>query len=229
MNALRSLRPVHAFAGLLILSSLCLPLGTGVAVANPVYPDDQSIANGAQLYDLFCSGCHGVDTSSTYSPLSQSGGGDKYFEQAALEQRKEIRAAAEAAEKRKVPWPTWADRPDPDAPLPPDPNQDTAAELAAMINKAHGIESDAGNEAFTTEPGFGADSAAPGFTPAPGATNLADPTTYFYGTSEQEMFNSIADGTGTSMVGWRSELGSDTAIWDVVNYLRSLWGEEWRN
>ena len=30
------------------------------------------------------------------------------------------------------------------------------------------------------------------------------------------------------MPGWRTELGSDEAIWDLVNYIRSLWGEEWQ-
>jgi mono/diheme cytochrome c family protein len=61
----------------------------------------------------------------------------------------------------------------------------------------------------------------------PGATNLADPVSYFYGTSEEEMFESIAEGTGEAMPGFRTELGGDEAIMDVVNYIRSFWGEEW--
>jgi mono/diheme cytochrome c family protein len=42
------------------------------------------------------------------------------------------------------------------------------------------------------------------------------------------MFNSIAYGAGgAAMPGWQIELGSDEAIWDLVNYIRSYWGEEW--
>ena len=41
------------------------------------------------------------------------------------------------------------------------------------------------------------------------------------------MFNSIANGTGESMPGWRIELGSDESIWDLVNYIRSFWSEDW--
>ena len=57
------------------------------------------------------------------------------------------------------------------------------------------------------------------------ATDLTDPEAYYSGSSEQEIFNSIANGAGVAMPAWRSQLGSDDAIWDLVNFIRSLQGE----
>jgi mono/diheme cytochrome c family protein len=61
----------------------------------------------------------------------------------------------------------------------------------------------------------------------PGATDLANPQTFFYGTTEEEVFNSIAKGTGAAMPGWRTEMGSDEDVWDIVNYIRSFWSKAW--
>ncbi len=57
------------------------------------------------------------------------------------------------------------------------------------------------------------------------ATDLTDPEAYYSGSSEQDIFNSIADGAGVAMPAWRSQLGSDDAIWDLVNFIRGLQGE----
>ena len=54
------------------------------------------------------------------------------------------------------------------------------------------------------------------------ATDLTDPEAYYSGSSEQEIFNSIANGAGVAMPAWRTQLGSDESIWDVVNFIRSL-------
>ena len=54
------------------------------------------------------------------------------------------------------------------------------------------------------------------------ATDLTDPQAYYSGSSEQEIFNSIANGAGVAMPAWRAQLGSDQSIWDVVNFIRSL-------
>jgi hypothetical protein len=228
---MRNQRPLSRVASLLILLGLCSLRSVGAA-ANPVYPDEDSISNGAQLYELYCSDCHGRDTTSVHSPLYESAAdaADNYPELVDPEQQKE--SAGEGtdlpmATEKKAPWPEWADRPDPDADAPPDPKMEMAAELIALIDEAHGIKS--GPESEQEPEQVPLASAAVGFEPVPGATNLADPSTYFYGTSEQEMFNSIANGTGTSMVGWRSELGDENAIWDLINYLRSFWGEEWQD
>lgn len=217
--------------GLVFLGAL--PIGP--VLANPVFPDENSLSNGAQLYDLYCSDCHGSDTTSAYSPGYEppSDSAADFAKVVAREQRKRAEKAAEQARlaAEKTPWPEWAERPDPDAEAPPDPKMETLAELNALIDAAHGIkpDEDAGDNADTTAgQQSGEDLVVGGFTPLPGVTNLADPATYFYGTSEEEMFNSIANGTSAGMTGWRDELGSDTAIWDLVNYLRSFWTEEWR-
>ncbi len=57
------------------------------------------------------------------------------------------------------------------------------------------------------------------------ATDLTDPEAYYSGNSPQDIFNSVANGTGVAMPGWRAQLGSDEAIWDLVNFIRSLWAE----
>jgi mono/diheme cytochrome c family protein len=57
------------------------------------------------------------------------------------------------------------------------------------------------------------------------ATDLTDPEAYYSGSSEQEIFNSIANGAGVAMPAWRTQLGTDDAIWDVVNFILSLQGE----
>lgn len=57
------------------------------------------------------------------------------------------------------------------------------------------------------------------------ATDLTDPDAYYSGTTDQDIFNSIANGAGVAMPAWRSQLGSDEAIWDVVRFIRSLQGQ----
>tara|TARA_R110002110_G_scaffold415765_3_gene655301 strand:- start:70709 stop:71089 length:381 start_codon:yes stop_codon:yes gene_type:complete len=54
------------------------------------------------------------------------------------------------------------------------------------------------------------------------ATDLTDPYAYYSGTSEQEIFNSIANGAGVAMPGWRMQLGSDEKVQDLVNFVQSL-------
>jgi len=57
------------------------------------------------------------------------------------------------------------------------------------------------------------------------ATDLTDPDAYYSGSSEQEIFTSIANGAGVAMPAWRSQLGNDESIWDVVNFIRSIQGK----
>jgi mono/diheme cytochrome c family protein len=54
------------------------------------------------------------------------------------------------------------------------------------------------------------------------ATDLTQPTYYYSGSSDQEIFNSIANGAGVAMPAWRAQLGSDAAVWDLVYYVKSL-------
>ena len=55
------------------------------------------------------------------------------------------------------------------------------------------------------------------------ATDLTDPEAYYSGTSDREIFTSIRDGAGVSMPPWSFQIKDDKDIWNLVNYVRSLW------
>jgi mono/diheme cytochrome c family protein len=55
------------------------------------------------------------------------------------------------------------------------------------------------------------------------ATDLTDTEAYYSGFTGQDIFNSIANGAGVAMPAWRSQLGSDEAVWDLVHFIQSLW------
>jgi len=60
------------------------------------------------------------------------------------------------------------------------------------------------------------------------ATDLTTPSLYKSGTSEGEIFRSIRDGAGDQMPAFKSQLDSETDIWNLVNFVRSLWPESAR-
>jgi mono/diheme cytochrome c family protein len=60
------------------------------------------------------------------------------------------------------------------------------------------------------------------------ATDLTTPSLYKSGTTEGEIFRSIRDGAGDQMPAFKSQLGSETDIWNLVNFIRSLWPEAMR-
>jgi mono/diheme cytochrome c family protein len=55
------------------------------------------------------------------------------------------------------------------------------------------------------------------------ATDLTSPQLYKSGTSEGEIFHSIRDGAGDQMPAFKSQLDSEADIWNLVNFIRSLW------
>jgi mono/diheme cytochrome c family protein len=57
------------------------------------------------------------------------------------------------------------------------------------------------------------------------ATDLTSPQLYKSGTSEGEIFHSIRDGAGDQMPAFKEQLDSETDIWNLVNFIRSLWPE----
>lgn len=59
------------------------------------------------------------------------------------------------------------------------------------------------------------------------ATDLTSPKLYKSGVSEGEIFRSIRDGAGETMPPFKSQLSTDE-IWNLVNYIRSLWPESMR-
>jgi mono/diheme cytochrome c family protein len=60
------------------------------------------------------------------------------------------------------------------------------------------------------------------------ATDLTSPQLYKSGTSEGEIFHSIRDGAGDQMPAFKSQIDSETDIWNLVNFIRSLWPESAR-
>ncbi len=55
------------------------------------------------------------------------------------------------------------------------------------------------------------------------ATDLTSPSGYKSGTSDGEMFRSIRDGEGASMPSFESQVHSEEDIWQLVNFIHSLW------
>jgi mono/diheme cytochrome c family protein len=60
------------------------------------------------------------------------------------------------------------------------------------------------------------------------ATDLTTPTLYKSGTTEGEIFHSIRDGAGDQMPAFKSQLGGEADLWNLVNFIRSLWPESMR-
>jgi mono/diheme cytochrome c family protein len=60
------------------------------------------------------------------------------------------------------------------------------------------------------------------------ATDLTSPRVYGHGTSEGEIFHSIHDGAGLAMPAFHPVLTKDEDIWNLVNFVRSLWPETMR-
>jgi mono/diheme cytochrome c family protein len=57
------------------------------------------------------------------------------------------------------------------------------------------------------------------------ATDLTSPKAYKNGTSDGEIFRSIRDGAGDQMPPFKTQLDGDEDIWNLVNFIHSLWPE----
>lgn len=55
------------------------------------------------------------------------------------------------------------------------------------------------------------------------ATDLTTPSLYKSGTTDGEIFRSIRDGAGDQMPAFKSQLDSETDVWNLVNFIHSLW------
>jgi len=60
------------------------------------------------------------------------------------------------------------------------------------------------------------------------ATDLTSPQLYKSGTSEGEIFHSVRDGAGDQMPAFKGQLDNETDIWNLVNFIRSLWPQAQR-
>jgi mono/diheme cytochrome c family protein len=205
---------------------LCL-LGPGQVIASPEIADERTLGNGAQLYTMYCSECHGTAPVERQDEHSGSSDAVDYAKLIEIAQAKKL--AEETAKFEEEAWPDWTIRQNPNEVKKPDERAEIMNLVTAVIEQAHEIKPESGElENPGGNSGNNSDNNKErGFEPLPGVTDLSNPQTFFYGTSEDEVFKSIANGTGAAMPGWRTELGSDEAIWDLVNYIRSFWGEEW--
>ena len=210
----------------LFVGFLCTPL----VVANPVPADDLSLTNGAESYELHCAQCHGwgpvTEGEDLYEPDVEDD--DDYDFSDLIDQLElpdDAQNTADSLDSESSEWDqlTAAD----------DDVQMRAAvldDLNNAIDEAYGASGEPDSLAPDDTDFFSETFEDEGYedhTRMPGATNLADPESYFYGTSEESLFNSIANGTSTSMPGWRDKLSGEEAVWDLVNFVRSLWSEEW--
>ncbi|HXB70576.1 MAG TPA: cytochrome c [Candidatus Acidoferrales bacterium] len=55
------------------------------------------------------------------------------------------------------------------------------------------------------------------------ATDLTSPKLYKNGTTEGEILRSIRDGAGDQMPPFKSQIDNEEDIWQLVNFVRSLW------
>jgi len=60
------------------------------------------------------------------------------------------------------------------------------------------------------------------------ATDLTSPKLYKSGSSAGEIFHSIRDGAGDQMPAFKSQIDHEADIWNLVNFIRSLWPESMR-
>lgn len=58
------------------------------------------------------------------------------------------------------------------------------------------------------------------------ATDLTVAVDYYNGYTDEDIYNSIANGAGVAMPAWRPVVGSDEAVWDLVYFVKSLWAEQ---
>jgi mono/diheme cytochrome c family protein len=60
------------------------------------------------------------------------------------------------------------------------------------------------------------------------ATDLTAPKTWKDGTTDGEIFRSIRDGQNDSMPAFKTQLRQDEDMWNLVNFIHSLWPESTR-
>lgn len=60
------------------------------------------------------------------------------------------------------------------------------------------------------------------------ATDLTDPGVWRNGTETGLVFRSIRDGAGLAMPPFKTQVAEESELWDLVNFVRSLWPEDRR-
>ena len=60
------------------------------------------------------------------------------------------------------------------------------------------------------------------------ATDLTEPALYLNGSGVEEIYRSIEEGAGVAMPAWGAQLKGGEEVWQLVNFVRSLWPQEQR-
>ena len=242
---------IRVIRGLVFATS---PLLLANTHASPVPADEISLLNGAEHFERLCTECHGWDPSEQHTELYSTFPGEEFEPIIVLPPIDTGRAPEPDVFDEEVvdDWPDWAGP----APVEEVSEEqalkaDLLKELNAAIDAAYADDasprerSDDFGDSLDDNVGdnYSGDYYAGDLSDElderylvleedaerrrGGATDLTDPRSYLYGTTEIELFNNIANGTGPTMPGFVVQLGSEDAVWDLVNYIRSLWGEEW--
>ena len=61
------------------------------------------------------------------------------------------------------------------------------------------------------------------------ATDLTFPEDYYNGNAPQDIFRSIKQGAGVGMPPFAMQIKDDNDIWNLVNFIRSLWSDPQRS
>lgn len=215
--------PLQRRAGTRMAVLFCLAVSPAAWSSNPIPADGLSLLNGAEYFKRFCTECHGWDPDEQYTSLYSEDPFD--VPDPLLEPELPEEPFVEEPEDD---WPEWAG-PAPQAPAQREP--DVQSQVLSDLNAAIDDVYREGDERFgaavsgTGEPAYS--DLPDGTGRVQGATDLTNPLAYIYGTSENDLFDQIAHGTGPTMPGFLDALGSEEAVWDLVNYIRSLWGDDW--
>ena len=60
------------------------------------------------------------------------------------------------------------------------------------------------------------------------ATDLTEPDVWLNGTADGLIFRSLRDGAGLAMPPFKMQVSDEGEMWDLVNFIRSLWPEDRR-
>lgn len=213
-----------------------LALSLPGAFASPVPADERSLLAGSDLYVLHCAECHGWAPMQRYNARFQDDDIIEEFDFSSLVEE-EYGESAEAGGKTVYiedddAWPEWAEFPDPgDRANDPDERLLIMEEMTRAIDDHYGTgeQDEVVPDVVEEDPDLATDALEnyvidDGRTP--GAADLLRPELFLYGSGEYELFRVIAEGNGVLMPGFRDRLDSEEAIWNLVNFLRSLWPQQ---
>lgn len=199
------------------------------ATANPVPADQQSLLNGSDLYSMHCAECHGWTILDNYRQRQEGDQSVTEYDFSVLvddvpdlwEEEVDNTVFIEDED----PWPEWAEFPDPGTEASdPDVRMQVMDDLTRVISDVYAPDLVASELDYNYDSMDEVDVIDPNG-PAAGATELQDPDVFYFGTGEQEIYNSIAQGYGSGMPGFADQLDSEEGIWDLVNFIRSFWSE----